>query len=55
MEATALEALCDKLARDDTSSMLPLEEWHTRFDAILAAMPNGNPNADFNRESIYDG
>ena len=35
--------------------MLPLDEWHARFDALMASMPPGNPDADFSRESIYDG
>ena len=35
--------------------MLPLDQWHARFDAMLASMPLGNPNADVSRESIYDG
>ena len=55
VEVVALEALRDKLARDDAPPMLPLEEWHARFDALLASMPRGNPNADLSRESIYNG
>jgi len=54
-ETLTLEALRDRLANDDVSPMLPLDEWHARFDAIIASMPQGNPDADFSRESIYDG
>ena len=52
-EALALEALAEKLASDEPSSMLPLGEWHARFDAMIESMPHGNPDADFSRESIY--
>jgi plasmid stability protein len=54
-EAVAADVLRESLATDDASPMLPLEEWHARFNALIAAMPRGNPSADFNRESIYDG
>jgi hypothetical protein len=54
-EALTLEALREKLASDEAASMLPLDEWHARFDALIASMPRGNPGADFSRESIYDG
>jgi hypothetical protein len=54
-EAVALDALRENLSGDDASPMLPLEEWHAKFNALIAAMPHGNPNADFSRESIYDG
>jgi hypothetical protein len=53
VEALALEALSEKLADDDRSSMLPRDAWHARLDAMLASMPHGNPNADFSRDSIY--
>ena len=54
-EALTLEALREKLSIDEASPMLPLDEWHARFDALMASIPPGNPNADFSRESIYDG
>ena len=54
-EALTLEALREKLASDEAAPMLPLDEWHARFDALIASMPQGNPDADFSRESIYDG
>ncbi len=54
-EAFALEALHEKLASEEPSPMLPLDEWHARFDAIIESMPHGNPEADLSRDSIYDG
>jgi hypothetical protein len=54
-EAVALDALSEKLLNDEPSSMLPLDEWHARLNELLASMPPGNPNADFSRETIYDG
>ena len=54
-EALTLEALREKLSNDDVPAMLPLDEWHARFDALIASMPQGNPNADLSRESIYNG
>ncbi len=54
-EALALDALREKLAGDEPSPMLPLDEWHVRFDAMIASMPRGNPEADLSRDSIYDG
>jgi hypothetical protein len=53
-EALTLEALREKLASDEASPMLGLDEWHARFDAIVASMPASNPNTDFSRESVYD-
>ena len=55
VEAFTLEALREKLASDEPSPMLPLDEWHAQFSSLLASMPHGNPDADFSRESIYDG
>ena len=54
-EALTLEALREKLASDEPSPMLPLDEWHARFDAMIESMPHGNPAADFSRGRIYDG
>ncbi len=53
-ESLTLEALRDKLASDEPSPMLPLDEWHARFSALIASMPQGNPDADFSRASIYN-
>jgi hypothetical protein len=49
-----LEALREKLSSDEPSCMLPRDEWLARFDALLASMPQGNPDADFSRESICE-
>jgi hypothetical protein len=54
-EFVTLEALHEKLASDESSPILPLDEWHTRFAALLKSMRPSNLNADFSRESIYDG
>ena len=54
VEALALEALLEKLASEEPSPMLPLDEWHARFDAMMESMPRGNPEADFSRDGIYD-
>jgi hypothetical protein len=54
-EAVALDVLREKLSRDEPSPMLPSDEWHARFKALLASMRPCNPDADFSRESIYDG
>ena len=54
-EALALEALREKLADDEASPMLPRDQWHARLNAMIASMPDGNPDADFSRESIYNG
>ena len=55
VEFVTLEALHEKLATEEPSTMLPLDEWHARFEALLKSMRPSNPNADFSRESIYDG
>jgi hypothetical protein len=54
-ETLALDALREKLAVDEGSTMLPRDQWNARFNAMIAAMPEGNPAADFSRESIYNG
>ena len=40
-EALTLEALREKLSIDEASPMLPLDEWHARFDALMASIPPG--------------
>ncbi len=54
-ESLALEALRKKLAAENASPMSPRNEWHVCFDALIATMPHGNPQADLSRESVYDG
>ncbi len=56
VEMLALEVIQDKLAHHDESSRsLPYEAWKSQFDELISSMPQGNPNADLSRESIYEG
>jgi hypothetical protein len=55
-ETLALEAIEDQLLdKDESSDLLPYEVWKKRLDLLLEYMPRGNPDADFDRESIYEG
>jgi hypothetical protein len=54
-ERIALEAIEEKLnAAVDFAQRLSKEEWHRRFDALVASMPQGNLNANLSRDSVYD-
>ncbi len=56
-EAIALEALEERLefALDRPESPPAADEWVRRVRAVAASLPRGNPDADFSRESIYEG
>jgi hypothetical protein len=55
VESLALEALREKLGADQTSPLLPRDVWKKEFREFLATSPDGNPDADFGRDGIYDG
>jgi hypothetical protein len=46
------EGLLDKKAASDARRF---KAWQKKFDAFLATMPRGNPDADFSRDKIYEG
>jgi hypothetical protein len=52
-----LEALEDKLTSTENSSvMLPREQWHAKFKEMLANVPRSDATfVDDSRESIYEG
>jgi predicted transcriptional regulator len=55
-DGIALEAIEEKLNGSiESVSPLSRDEWHRRFDALLASMPPGNLDADLSRKSVYDG
>ena len=56
-EELVLNAVQDKLASpEDSSAMLPREQWQARFEAFLASIPRTNATfVDDSRESIYEG
>jgi hypothetical protein len=39
---------------EECSAMLPRDQWHARLNAMIASTADGNPDADFSRESIYN-
>lgn len=53
-EAIALEALEERL-EVPVGNSVPPDEWVRRVRAVAASLPHGNPEADFSRESIYEG
>src|SRR5688572_8579866 len=49
----ALEAIEERLNGNvDTPPRLSKEEWHRRFDARVASMPQGNLKEDLSRDSV---
>lgn len=56
-EAIALEALEERLdlPAERPGGALTPDEWARKVRSVAAALPHGNPNADFSRESIYEG
>jgi len=54
-EAIALEAIEERLDIPAESQPVAPEDWARRVRAVAASLPHGNPNADFSRESIYEG
>jgi hypothetical protein len=54
-EILALEAVEDKFSPEAAGAALSLDAWQSKFDALLATMPSGNPDADLSRDSIYQG
>lgn len=55
-EALAIEALQEKLAdHNGATADISADEWLKKFREWIASMPQGNPDADFSRESIYEG
>jgi hypothetical protein len=40
---------------DSDSAKLPIELWLAELDALAFAAPAGSLNADFSRDSIYQG
>ncbi len=54
-ETSELDALREKLVVDEGSTILPHDQWNARFNAMIAAMRDGNPAADLSRDSIYNG
>lgn len=56
LESLALEAIVEKLIDGETAtSTMSREEWHRRFDALIASMPKdrNNLDADISRSSAY--
>lgn len=54
-EHIALKAIEEKLdANNEKELPLSKEEWHRRFDALIASMPQANLNADLSRDSAYE-
>ena len=55
-EDLALEAVEEKFSSaEPPAAALPLDAWQAKFEALIASMPRGNPDADFSRNRIYEG
>jgi hypothetical protein len=55
-ETLALEALEDRLSAPGAGAKKrPLQEWLRELNEAPTRLPPGNPEADFGRESIYEG
>ena len=53
-EKLALEAIEEKLAtQPEAGELLSTESRLSRFRALIASMPDGNPNADLSRDAAY--
>lgn len=55
IEEAAIASLRVGLSSNDETPVLPLDKWMAAFDSMVATTPHGNVDADFDRESIYEG